>query len=196
MIKTILFNPFHKFQSKILIITGIVATVFFSVTAYLFQARFDGAIDLHFVNSIEMFEPLIDNIVVILTLSFLLFFAGKIVNRKTRFVDLLAASLIARLPFYLLMFFNFNSAIRNVSKTVTDGITSSNSIAEISNANIWLLLSFAFTGLILISWYLSLLYKGYKVSCNAKNNTAILYFIIAIIGAEILSKYLIHLISL
>ena len=102
MNNTILYNPFQRLQTGILAVSGTVATILFCFTAYFFKARFDGAIDLHFVDAVEMYEPFIDNIVVIISLSLLLFFAGKIVNRKTRYVDILSVSLIARIPFYFL----------------------------------------------------------------------------------------------
>ena len=196
MNKTILYNPFQRFQTSTLIIAGTIGTIIFCILAYFFETRFDGAIDLHFVNGVEIYQPFIDNIVVIITLSILLFLAGKMVNRKTRFIDNLSVSLIARLPFYFLLFFNYNSSIYKLSHALLEGLSSTHPVADISNSKILLLLAFATTGLLLLAWYITLLYNGYRLSCNAKNNNAILYFVIALIGSEIISKLLIHSISL
>lgn len=196
MNKTILYNPFQRFQTSTLIIGGTIGTIIFCILAYFFKSRFDGAIDLHFVNGVEIYQAFIDNTVVIITLSMLLFLAGKMVNRKTRFIDNLSVSLIARLPFYFLLFFNYNSSIYKLSHALLKGLSATHPVADISNVKILLLLAFAAAGLLLLAWYITLLYNGYRLSCNAKNKTAILYFVIALIGSEIISKLLIYSISL
>lgn len=111
--KKILFNPFEQFSERPLILFGIAATMVLSMTGAFFNARFDGVIDLHFSIPTFFINTLTDNAINVVILSLTLFTLGKIRNNKTRFIDIFTASLISRIPYYFLPFFNWNNLILN-----------------------------------------------------------------------------------
>ncbi|MFY7811748.1 MAG: hypothetical protein ACOVQ2_08455, partial [Flavobacterium sp.] len=98
------FNPFEKFQEKELLKFGILGFILSSFLAYLFHFRFDGLIDVHVVEKTTWYQPFVDQIIHIILLCFFLFVSGKIINPKTRLIDIFNTVIIARIPFTLILF--------------------------------------------------------------------------------------------
>ncbi|MDR6301561.1 hypothetical protein [Mesonia maritima] len=192
--KKILFQPFENYSEKKLLLVGILGTVLGSLIAYLFQARFDGILDVHFVENLEWYYPFLDNSINVISLSLLLFICGKIVNKKTRLIDIFNASLIARFPYYLISFANINGYMGSLSQRLLNFATEKPELLAIEGTDLIVILIFAFISLILLIYYLYLLYKGYQVATNAKGALAIILFILAVLFAEVISKYIIYLI--
>ena len=193
----ILFNPFDKFSERPLILFGLSATVLLSMTGAYFNARFDGVIDLHFSMPTFFMDTLMDNAVNIVVLSLALFTLGKFRNNKTRFVDVFSASLIARLPYYLLPFFNWNNTILNESEklmqqfaTVQPGM-----VPQFDTMQMLTLVLFAGVSIVFLAWFIYLLYQGYKVATNAKGAVEVVLFGVSLIGAEVISKLIFYLIN-
>lgn len=193
----ILFNPFDKFSERPLILFGLSATVLLSMTGAYFNARFDGVIDLHFSMPTFFMDTLMDNAVNIVVLSLALFTLGKFRNNKTRFVDVFSASLIARLPYYLLPIFNWNNTILNESEklmqqfaTVQPGMA-----PQFDTMQMLTLVLFAGVSIVFLAWFIYLLYQGYKVATNAKGAAEVVLFGVSLISAEVISKLIFYLIN-
>ena len=192
--KKILFQPFENYSEKKLVFIGILVTLLGSFIAYLFQARFDGVLDVHFVENLELHHPFLDNSINIISLSLLLFICGKIVNKKTRLIDVFNVSLIARFPYYLISFANINDYMYNLSQRILNFVTEKPEQIDINGLDMIAILIFSLISIILLIYYLYLLYKGYQVATNAKGALPIILFIVAILFAEGISKYIIYLI--
>lgn len=188
--KTILFNPFEKYAENKLFVFGILITLAGSYLGYLFQGRFDGVIDLHFVPSTTLFEPLVDNLINILVLFLLLFILGKYINSKTRAIDVLITVLIARFPFYLLTFSNYQNYISGVSEKLIASIDFQNKTTgvDIATSDMLITLLFAGISILFLIWFVILLFNGFKVATNSRGTKNNLFFAGAIILAEIISK--------
>jgi len=195
--KKILFNPFEQFSERPLILFGISATILLSVSASFFNARFDGVLDLHFSAPTYFTDTLTDNAINVTILSLSLFTLGKIRNSKTRFIDIFSASLIARIPYYFLAFFNWNNVILIESEQLLNQFTNvqPGTVPQFENTQMLILILFAGVSLIFLAWFIYLLYQGYKVATNAKDAVEVVFFAITIIIAEIISKILYYLIN-
>ena len=193
--KKILFQAFNFYSEKRLLTIGLLGTIAASLIGFVLHARFDGILDVHFVESIKIYEPLLDNLINIFSLTLFLFIAGKIVNPKTRLIDILNASLIARLPYYLISLANINGYMADLSKRMLGLATQQPEALQINPLDITAILIFAFASLLLLIYYLYLLYKGYQVATNAKGALPIGLFIIAVILAEVISKLIIYFIA-
>jgi len=185
-----LYNPFELYSERQLLIFGLVLTLIGSFLGYLFNGRFDGIIDFHLLESVIFLEVVLDNFFNAVLLTMLLFINGKIINSKTRFVDVLNASLLARIPFYILPFFNFNNVMYDVSNRTYD-IMVAGSFNAISTPDIILLMLFSFVAICTLIWFSVLLWNGFKVATNAKGIKNIILFIFTILVAEVVSKYII-----
>lgn len=195
--KKVLFNPFEQFSERPLILFGISVTILLSMTGAFFNARFDGVIDLHFSTPTFFINTLTDNAVNIVILSLALFTLGKYRNNKTRFVDVFTASLIARIPYYILPFFNWNNTVLVESEkllkqfmTVQPG-----AVPQFETTNMLVLVLFAGFSLLFLAWFIYLLYQGYKVATNAKGGIEIVLFGVTILIAEVFSKIIFYLIN-
>lgn len=193
--KKFLFNPFEQFSERALVVFGIAATVILSLAGAHFNARFDGVLDLHFYTPTFIGDTLRDNALNVAVLSLTLFTLGKIRNNKTRFIDIFATSLIARIPYYFLPFLNWNNVIliesENLMKqflTAQPGV-----LPNFESINIVLLFLFTIVSLLFLAWFIYLLYKGYKVATNAKGAVEVVLFAITLLIAEIVSKIIFYL---
>lgn len=185
-----LYNPFELYSERQLLIFGLVMTLIGSFLGYLFNGRFDGIVDFHLLESVTFLEVVLDNFFNVVLLTMLLFITGKLINSKTRFVDVLNASILARIPFYILPFFNFNNVMYDVSNRTYD-IMVAGSFNAISTPDIILLMLFSFVAICSLIWFSVLLWNGFKVATNAKGIKNIILFIFTILAAEVVSKYII-----
>lgn len=195
--KTVLFNPFEKYTENRLLIFGIFITLVGSYLGYLFQGRFDGVIDLHFVPSTTLFEPLMDNLINIVSLFILLFILGKYINPKTRIIDILTTVMVARVPFYLLTFSNYQNFTSDITEKLIASIDFQNPQSGL-NLTAYEMVLFVITTLAALSclvWFVVLLFNGFKIATNSRGIKNNLLFAGAIILAEILSKIIFTLIN-
>lgn len=148
--KTLLFNPFEKYSDRTLIALGLLSTIIGIVLGLVFNARFDGAIDLHFVENASVNQTLLDIAIDISCFSILLFSVGKLINNKTRFIDILSVCMIARIPFYFVTFFNINNLIYNITQRMLTMI-SPGKINDLTTSD--LLIVLVFSMITILFWF-------------------------------------------
>jgi len=186
--KTLLLKPFERYSEWRLLVVGLLAFAVGTVLSKLFNTHFDGVLDAHFSNTISWSETILNNSVNVVSLTLVLFAVGKIINHKTRLVDLFATVLIARIPFYPLVFCNVgNKAFKSGDEIVQATLHQT----SVSTSAIVMLVIMVLITLALIVWSVSLLYNGYKTAVNGKGAKAIVLFIVGIVVAEIVSKIVI-----
>ncbi|MBO0592143.1 hypothetical protein I2486_12090 [Cellulophaga sp. E16_2] len=190
--KTVLFNPFKKYQENHLFILGLVATLLGSYLGYFFDVRYDGVLDVHFANNTISWQAALDNLINITVLAILLFALGMYMNRKTRFIDILNITLISRIPFYLIPFFNVGGTMERINSEFLNTLLTEQmpNFSTLPLNSVLTLGIFALISLLLIIWSISLLFNGFKIATNAKSTIHIILFFTAIIIAEIFSKLL------
>ena len=195
--KKIIFNPFEQFSERPLILFGIAATILLSMSGSFFNARFDGVLDLHFSTPTFFINTLTDNVINVVILSLAFFTLGKIRNPKTRFIDVFTASLISRIPYYFLPFFNWNNIVMVESEKLLQQFltTAPGAVPQFETSQLLILLGFTAVTFLFLAWYIYLLYKGYKVATNAKGGVEIVLFIVALISAEVFSKIIFYLLN-
>lgn len=186
-----LFNPFEKYSEKTLLIFGIITTILGSFLGYLMNARFDGIVDMHLVENIECYEPLVDNIINVLVIFVLFFAFGKMINPKTRAVDILNVSLISRIPIYLVTLTNIGGYLEKSTQNMLDKIDfeNLNNVPQFEFSDMAISLVFSVVMILLLIYMIVLFWKGFQTATNTKGVRNIIIFIILFIAAEILSKY-------
>src|SRR5690625_1828664 len=189
--KTILFRPFERYSEKTLVIVGVAFTLIGSLLGAAFQGRFDGVLDMHFVPSTSFYQVLIDNAINIFCLVLFLFLSAKYINNKTRLIDILTAAMVARIPYYFMVFGNINNTMSKAREEIMQ-LVNPEMIEQVGTSSLLLVIGFGLISIVFLIWYIALLYNGFKVASNAKGNTPIALFILSILLAEVLSKVLIH----
>ena len=190
--KTIFINPFEKYADWTLLLIGILAAMLGSAAGFYFNARFDGVLDLHFVEKVSAFSPLLDISISIAASAVIFFIVGKYYNPKTRLIDIFNTCLIAKIPFYILTVFNTNNWIYNATTQLMSGVQKS--IVQIPDPSkllpILIFSLFTFPALVLV---VVLLYNGFKVATNAKGMKSKWLFVAALLVSEIFSKILLSI---
>lgn len=184
-------NPFENYSEYKLITFGSVVTILFSYIAFLLYSRMDGLLDIHFATEIGIHQPLLDNLINIITCSILLYVLGLYINKKTRLVDIIAVSIVARIPFYPLLLLNINDVLRSSSAIIVENATPE-AIHQIPPSSLAIILIFAVLAIGALIWYMILLFKGFKTATNLKGNKYVALFVIMIFIIEFTSKIIIQ----
>lgn len=189
-------NPFLILSDRQLGFLAMFSTVLGILFAVLFHARFDGCLDLHFVQTSSISIVVLELSVSVFLLVIILFLVGKFSNPKTRFLDILLVVLIARLPIYLLIFKNIGNYTFNKISELENILLHAK--GNFSNVSSWIeqylmfLLFTSIIGLLAMVYFFILLFNGYQTATNIKKTKHIIWFIIAVIVAEIISKIIFY----
>ena len=184
------YNPFEIFSEKQLLLFGLILLIVGSAIGFLFNGRFDGLVDLHFVEFADFHEVLIDNLINTVLLTLFLFLLGLFINPKTRIIDLLNTALIARIPFYILPFFNANNRITIITDSLIE-VAASNNLDAINMLDTLIIVVFGILALLTLIWFAVLLWNGFKVATNAKGTKNVVLLVTVVLVTEIASKYII-----
>jgi uncharacterized protein YjeT (DUF2065 family) len=193
MIKKML-NPFEKYTENKLLVFGLVCLIIGSYIGYLFNAYFDSILHISFIKNSGFIATLIQNVIIAILLVIVLYALGKYINPKTRFVDVLNVSLIARIPFYFSSLVNINDSTYILTEKLINNKFSIENI-EFSTSDYLVLLFSTTLGLLLIIWFAILLWNGFKTATNAKTTKEIVLLIISLLITNFISSYLIQLLT-
>ncbi len=187
---SIIFNPFSKFGEWPLLITGIAATLAGSFIGGYLNMTFDGFMDVHPAES-DFLQSITENVINIISVAAILFFLGLIINRKTRFIDLVNTAIIARIPTYLAALISANPILDNFAKRVMENPADlTNIYGDTTELTIVLVISCVV--MFMFAWSIILLVNGFRTATNIKKILHWILFVFALILAEILSKYIIY----
>jgi hypothetical protein len=186
MTKTLL-NPVEVYPETKLLIAGTAALAAGSTAAYFAGGRFDGVIDFHLVPNVSWQVPFLDNIINTVSLLIFLYIAGYIINKRTRIIDILTTSLIARVPFYILPLAGGSNVMRGLEAKSNPA---NPDFLNFTTQETLVISAFAIFAIATLVWFIILLYNGFKTAANAKTLTHKFYFAIAVLLAEVLSSIL------
>lgn len=179
-------NPIAFFNDKKLLFFNIVVFLIGTITSVYMRGWFDHTFHLSFRTEISFYKTIVENTFCTILLTFFIFFAGKIINKKTRFLDALNLAFYARIPFYLMALTNFNGQFSNL----TAQMVSKNSVTvqlPSTTGEFFLLIATSLFSLVIFIFQIIALYKGFKTISNAKKTTDYLLFIGFLIASMFIS---------
>lgn len=190
------YNPFEKYSETRLLIWGMTVLFLFSLLGFCLHARFDGIIDMHIVESLTWYEPLIDNFLNTIVLFGVFFVFGKIINPKTRAIDILNASLIARIPIYLISLGNIGGTINKATQNILnqidfDNLHNPHNPPKFEMLDLVITLFFAIFSIAMLVWMIALFWNGFRIATNTKGTRNVILFIVLFVLAYIISKVLV-----
>lgn len=186
-----LWRPFYRVAGMRALMLGLPGMLLGVVLALLFDARFDGVLNIHFVPEVHTAQVIGDVLITWLSLSSCLYIAAKLGGtRLLRFIDIAGTALLAMLPYFLLPLVNIAGNWSDLARTLEDENLDFAKFMEESS-----LLPFLLGTLILLAlliWHLSLLYNAFKVSSHIAKRWRNISFISSLVAAMFLSIFLIH----
>lgn len=183
------FNPFLKFSERYLLLIGILSVIAGSFIGMICSVTFDGVFSTH--PSVRTFaESLKENVINVSVVFILLLILGKIINRKTRLIDILAISMIYRIPLYLSAFFVKLPVLDRVIEKIEvhkDHLAN----LEFDPLELVLILGISSVLMIFLAYAVILLVNGFRTATNLKKWPYYIAFVIVLLAAEIISQTLI-----
>ena len=168
MIKKLL-NPFAFFNDKILLVIGIVAHFVFTYVAKLSDSFFPDFLSIKKNGTSYTYSDLLyQNTRNLLIAIGLLYILGKIINKRTRIIDIVNVVLISRIAYYIVFITDFIPIVNNNMEKVLKGVTTNNLAVLQETSTMIVVLIVAFVAIFFICVMFYYLYIGFKTVTNLK----------------------------
>ncbi|MCY1662947.1 hypothetical protein [Chryseobacterium sp. SL1] len=187
----LIFNPFGIYSEKQLFVTGILLTLTGALLGSFLDVTYDGVLDIH-QSETDFLTSLKENGINVACIFVTLLIAGKIINRKTRAIDIFNTATISRFPMYIGAVITSSPILTRIGDQI---LNQRNDIQhlQLKPLDLALLLVISFVLLMITVYYITLLVNGFKTSVNAKKWQHFAGFAVALLIAEIISKILINI---
>jgi hypothetical protein len=169
MNKSLLYNPFLQIAGFMSFLTGFFILVLTSYLAYITGTHFFGFLRIDFAKDSAFWVFLLENCLPCIVLSVLFYAAGLIFSKSNlRIIDILGVTVFSRVPLI------FVPALRTIKLFQSFGFLS---------VTMYIVMGiYLFT----LVWSVVLLYNGFKISCNLKDEKLVISFITCMILSEVL----------
>ncbi|RKO71522.1 hypothetical protein D7322_12250 [Sphingobacterium puteale] len=169
-IKQLLLNPFVDFSERVLFVVGIIGFLFSSYLVYLSGEQFNGF--MHFFRPqvpVSFITVLKVHLYMVLAPLILLYAVGRMLNHRTRIIDVLNVILIAPFPLYLVLLLgkllNQDEFTKQIDEALKNG---DHTLSTIDKGQMILFAVFGILALFLLFYQFYLLVKGMNVAVNNK----------------------------
>jgi len=189
-----LFNPFRFVAGYKAMLLGLGIILISALIGSLGNTHFDGVLDVHVGNEVPLWYFFAEGVIDWLSLAVPLFFFGLILSSSSpRMIDVFGTQALARWPYLITSIAMLPKANRRFSMYLMYRFTSPAGSTALNYTDLCIFILAGIVAVLMIVWTVALMYRAYAVSCNIKGAKAIITFIVSIIGAEVLSKFLLLL---
>jgi len=183
-IGTYIFNPFTYVAGWPALFIGLVVILAAGYIGSFSNTHFDGVLDTHSGARAPLWFFLSAGIIDWFCLGSVFLVLGKITAKTSfRLIDLFGTQAMARYPTLFVALATLPAGYLRFTHYLLQGAT-----APVNVVDALFFGSAILTMLLCLGWMITLMYKGYSVSCNVKGGKAAGTFIGGIIMAEIISK--------
>lgn len=189
--KTI-FNPFERFDDKLLLIIGLLATALAIVTGYWTDSRFSSIYKISSLEEVTFKAVALSTLISFASAIVILFILGKILNNKTRLIDIVNTVLISQLFLILLQAMDKIPFIKNAHDRMISYKDRPSEMPPVGDLAI--ILGMASFTLIVLIYSITIYYNGFKTATNIKKWQHIVLFaavslIMTLVCQIVTSKY-------
>ncbi len=189
-----LFNPFRFVAGFNALLLGLGIILISALLGFLGNTHFDGVLDVHTGLKAQIWFFFAEGIINWLSLAIPLFFFGLIVSHSVvRMIDVFGTQALARWPHLITSVVMLPDANRRFGTYLMARFTLTAGSGALDYTDMCIFILAVIVVVLMSVWMVALMYRAYAVSCNIKGAKAIITFIVSIIGAEALSKFLILL---
>lgn len=178
-------------KTRLVSAIGILGILVLILATALTGTKFTGAFGFKFIEEQLVYNCVTENLIAVSVMTGIFGLLAKKINRNAILIQVLNAVLISRLPFIILTLFNIDDFIRliyiiNLSKFRYE-------LYDFIIGDILLLLFFMVSAALLIAFSIRLLYSGFTSAVGTVKPGYKLYFFVALVIAEFLTKGIIWL---
>ena len=185
-----LFNPFMFIAGLPALSAGLAIILISGFFCWLGSTHFDGVLDCHIGLAAQWWifpaEGLIDWILLAIPLFFFALFISK---SSFRLIDVFGTQALARWPYLITAVVTLPSSNQKVSSYMIARLNQVQPVVAVHFTDIFIFALAMLVTILMAVWMVVLMYRAYSVSCNVKGAKAIVTFITALTGAEIISKF-------
>ncbi|MES2560055.1 MAG: hypothetical protein V4590_09965 [Bacteroidota bacterium] len=185
---TWLWNPFVYVAGWQAFAVGVCMMAVTAGMAALSGIRFDGVIDIHVGEASSFISQLKLILIDIISMVGMLTIAGMVLSKSEyRIIDIVGTQLVARWP---MIFVAVLALVVNLDP-IRDAAKNFNP-QEVGALFTGTFIFFLCISVLVTIWMIVLMYRSYCISFNLTGNKAVISFIVCLILAEIISKYIIY----
>lgn len=185
-------NPIEHFDEKILFKINLIIFAIGTAAAVFFRGWFDNTFHLAFRTHTAPLPTLLENVMSVLLITAAFFITGKIINKKTRWIDSLNLALYIRIPFYIMVLSNITGIFSNMMPEIEKGNRISVQLPT-HESDYVILFIFSLISILVVVLQFIVIYRGFKTLANAKKITdyliLITFFIITMFISSIIFKH-------
>lgn len=187
--KNSLFQPFTYFQEKQLLLFGLVIGLLSCLLQLTTHTRIISILQLTALDQSPTFlQAIADYTISSIVMALTLFIFGRIINPKTRWIDIFNTVIIARIPLLLPLLFDIKGYISDKQKVLIQSISDPEALSN--QAELTPILFFGILVLLLLVAFGYYLYQGFKTATHLKKTGHIVIFIVLTFGIDLLTRLL------
>ncbi|KPH13546.1 YIP1 family protein [Chryseobacterium sp. ERMR1:04] len=168
------FNPFERFNDKTLLIAGILSIPMVIAIGYFSGSYFSSIYRINNLEKISVQGVAIPTLISFLSSIIILFILGKILNSKTRFIDIVNTVLISQIPLAFLLLFQKLTFINTAAKTVR--IYQKNPTGSFPIVDFIIMISTIIFVCTILIYSMAIYYNGFKTATNIKKWQSVVLF--------------------
>lgn len=173
-----LFNPFKYIAGTKALLIGLAVMLATAVISSFSMTHFDGVIDAHYGLLTPFSYYIADQLAAWLPAVLCFYLAGLLFSRSaTRFIDIAGTLALARWPYIFIAVINL--------------FLPPDLPKDINHIGAGIILN-ALVMIPVTVWMVALLYKAFYTSTNLKGSRGTIIFILALVLAEVLSKFVFY----
>ncbi len=192
---SLLINPFVRIAGGKALLIGIVVFVVSILLAYCGNMVFDGVVDAHFNENVNLGRALLVPSIALVIFIVTLYLTGRLLSKSSiRFIDVAGTVTLARTPFILISLAVLIPGVYDYNVIITQNLLAQ-SYSEITVMQWVVFFSFLAVSMIAAIWFVILAYKAFSVSCNISGAKGIMGFVAALLFSEIVAAIVIYQLS-
>lgn len=192
---SLLINPFVRIAGGKALLIGIVVFVVSILLAYCGNMVFDGVVDAHFNENVNLGRALLVPSIALVIFIVTLYLTGRLLSKSSiRFIDVAGTVTLARTPFILISLAVLIPGVYDYNIIITQNLLAQ-SYSEITVMQWVVFFSFLAVSMIAAIWFVILAYKAFSVSCNISGAKGIMGFVVALLFSEIVAAIAIYQLS-
>ncbi|MGU3373820.1 YIP1 family protein [Chryseobacterium sp. M5A1_1a] len=168
------FNPFERFDEKLLLLVGIFTVIISIVAGYWTGSSFISIYRIDHLKDSSFKTIAISTILSFSVAIVVLFILGKYLNKKTRIIDIVNTVLISQLFLIIMQLTNKIPYIHTAGKNVVQ--YQSNSSGTFPFLDFLITISMTIIAITILIYSLTLYYNGFRTATNIKKWQHIVLF--------------------